>query len=403
MAFLSGPIKTPNVYFFLFTITVIAGITAVTSCTSKHASKTDSSAPYQLIGYILGDQKMTVEPSDATYLTHINYAFANVKSNGKVVLEQEYDSTNLARLTALKDRNPNMKILLSIGGWSWSDHFSDAAFTEESRIRFAQSAFRLMTKYHLDGLDIDWEYPGQEGQDNVYRPADKKNFTLLLKTVRGYLDQQNKKSAQNDQYLLTIAAGSNDNYLDNTNLGEAHRYLDFVNLMTYDFHGSWTNHTGHHSNLFMPANPQRDESSAHTSVKRFIEAGIPSHKIVLGVPFYGRGWSGVDIKDNGLYQLYSESLNDFSFDTLANHLIDKKGFTRHWDNSAKAPYLWQPDSTIFISYEDKQSLRHKANYVKKYNLGGLMYWKHKHDSGRELLRALNSYLQDDPPSLNIFR
>lgn len=185
---LSKPVKILSLYFFLFSI-IIGGTTAITSCNSNNYGQADSSTSYQLMAYILGDHKITVKPSDANHLTHINYAFANVKPDGKVVLEQEYDSTNLARLTALKDYNPDLQILLSIGGWAWSDNFSDAALTDESRIRFAKTAVKIMIKYRLDGLDIDWEYPGQEGQDNVYRPEDKKNFTLLLKTVRRHLNQ----------------------------------------------------------------------------------------------------------------------------------------------------------------------------------------------------------------------
>lgn len=394
VAFLSKQIKISSLCFIVFTI--ISGVTAVTSCTSNNARKANSSTSYQLMAYILGDHKITTKSSDATHLTHINYAFANVKSNGKVVLEQKYDSTNLARLTSLKKYNPNLRILLSIGGWVWSDHFSDAALTKESRNRFARSAVKLLNKYQFDGLDIDWEYPGQEGQDNVFRPEDKHNFTLLLKTVRRHLDQQSENDDRRNHYLLTIAAGSDDSYLNNTNLGEAHQYLDFVNLMTYDFHGSWTEHTGHHSNLYLPSDMQQDESSAHASVERFAVAGVPSQKIVLGVPFYGRGWGGVENKNNGQYQMYSESLDGFSYDTLARHFIDQNGFIRQWDKSAKAPYLWHPDSTIFISYEDEQSLQHKAAYVKENKLGGMMYWEHTHDPDRTLLKALNSYLQSTP-------
>ncbi len=391
MTFLSKPTQRLSFYFLLLTI-IASVISAVLSCSSDINEQAANSNSYQLMGYVLGDHKITVKPSDANHLTHINYAFANVKPDGSVVLEQKYDSTNIARLTALRDYNSDLKILLSIGGWAWSDHFSDAALTEESRNRFAQSAVRLMKKYRLDGLDIDWEYPGQEGQDNVYRPEDKKNFTLLLKAVRHHLDQQNKNDPREEQYLLTIAAGADQDYLNNTNLGVAHRYLDFVNLMTYDFHGSWTDHTGHHANLYLSSDIGQDEPSANNSVKIFNEAGVPSHKIILGVPFYGRGWSGIEKSNNGRYQTYSESLDGFSYDTLSNHFIDQEGFNRYWDKTAKAPYLWHPDSTIFITYEDKESLRHKVNYVKENNLGGIMYWEHTNDTNRILLKALNSYL-----------
>jgi chitinase len=371
---------------------IATGILIFTHCTTPDkTTDSDKASANRLIGYVLGDQNLSVKQTDANLLTHINYAFANVTENGDVVLEHTYDSTNIARLTALRNHNPDLKILLSIGGWVWSDYFSNAALTEESRIRFARTAVGLMTKYRLDGLDIDWEYPGQPGEDNIYRPEDKKNFTLLLKTVREHLDRKSDREAGNKHYLLTIAAGTNDLYQNHTNMAEVQRYLDFVNLMTYDFHGSWTDHTGHHSNLFPPSKILDGESSTEASVKSFIQAGVPAHKIVLGVPFYGRGWAGVNIADNGLHQSYSKPLGGFSYDSLANHIIGKNGFVRHWDETSKAPYLWNPDSTIFITYEDKQSLKFKANYVKENKLGGLMYWEHKHDPDRILLNALNSY------------
>lgn len=382
-------VKIRDLYFFLFMIVTITGgiIILLASCGTRENIHISDPPSNRLVGYILGKEKLAVEPADATLLTHINYAFANVTAEGTVVLEQEFDSTHLARLTALRDYNPDLKILLSIGGWTWSDYFSDAALTEASRARFARSAVELMLKHQLDGLDIDWEYPGQPGEDNVYRPGDKENFTLLLKTVREYLNRQG------DRYLLTIAAGANDRYLDHTNMKSVHRYLDFVNLMTYDFHGSWTNHTGHHSNLYLTPADSGDESSADAGVIRFIRAGVPAQKIVLGVPFYGRGWSGVDDKNNGLFQAYYEPLGGLSYDSLANHHVDRNGFTRYWDEAAQAPYLWHPDSTIFITYEDEHSLRNKADYVREQGLGGMMYWEHSHDAGRKLLNALNSYLQ----------
>lgn len=389
MLLFTNSIRNFRAPFLLCIFIIITGsLTAVSSCTSKSSEK---SASYQLMGYLLGNHEISVTPSDATSLTHINYAFANVTADGKVVLQQEHDSTNLARLTALRDYNPDLKILLSVGGWAWSDHFSDAALTKESRTRFARSAVDLVAKHRLDGLDIDWEYPGQVGQDNTYRPVDKKHFTLLLKKVRTHLDQQQQNDARDERYQLTIAAGADNDYLSHTNLGKAHQYLDYVNLMTYDFHGSWTNHTGHHSNLYqLPG--MEEEPSVNTSVMRLIKTGVPANKIIVGVPFYGRGWSGVDNENNGRYQSYSKSLDGFSYDTLARHFIDKKGFVRHWDNTAKAPYLWQPDSMTFITYEDKQSLKYKVDYVKDHNLAGLMYWEHTDDSNRTLLEALNTYL-----------
>jgi chitinase len=256
-------------------------------------------------------------------LTHVNYAFANVTEEGRVVLGMEGDSSRLAALTDLRDRSSGFDLLLSIGGWEWSDHFSDAALTDASRERFARTAVRLLDKHDLDGLDIDWEYPGQEGQDNEYRSEDKENFTRLLRTVRRHLDEHAAREGRDDAYLLTIAAGAGPSFVENTNMAAAQAPLDFVNLMTYDYHGSWTEHTGHHANLHPPAPPDtaHPQRAASRAVDLFLEAGVPADKLVLGVPFYGRAWGGVEPEDNRLYQSYSSPREGF--------LVRHAGYPHH--------------------------------------------------------------------------
>lgn len=349
------------------------------------------SPEYKRIGYVHGT--VDVSSEEARQLTHINYAFANVTEDGRVVLEREADSVNLARLRALKSENPDLEILLSIGGWVWSDYFSDAALTDSSRAQFARTAVDLLDKHNLDGLDLDWEYPGQPGEDNVYRTEDKKNFTRLLKTVRSSLDEQARREGrlQDDPYLLTIAAGADSSYLNHTNMAAAHQPLDFVNLMTYDFHGAWTEHTGHHANLYPPAVPDSMQRSAAAAVNLFVKAGIPPSKLVLGVPFYGRGWVGVAEKNDGLYQSYAESRGSYSYDTLANHVAGQPGTVEQWDAAAQAPSLWNADSSLLITYENPASLRAKAHFVQSRGLGGIMYWEHNADDGT-LLKTLSESL-----------
>ena len=167
------------------------------------------------------------------------------------VLQMPYDASHLSRLHALKDINPDLKILVSVGGWSWSGNFSDAALTSESRKQFAQSVVDMIREHNLDGIDIDWEYPGQIGAGNVYRPEDKQNFMLLLRDVRRKLEEMSDEEGREgvDRYQLTIATGANGAYQENTEMDKAHKYLDFINIMAYDFHGSWTPTTGHHTNL----------------------------------------------------------------------------------------------------------------------------------------------------------
>ncbi|MDX1619187.1 MAG: glycoside hydrolase family 18 protein [Balneolaceae bacterium] len=359
-------------------------------------SPSPEDAGYRVIGYTLGERGKAIRPSEAAKLTHINYAFANVDWEGNVVLENPEDGKRLHRLTELRAYNPDLKILLSIGGWVWSDYFSDAALTADTRSRFARTSVDLLRKYDLDGIDIDWEYPGQRGEDNIYRPEDRENFNRLLKAVREELNRQGRGDGR--RYLLTIAAGANRSFLEHTDMAEAQKYLDFVNLMTYDFHGSWTPVTGHHTNLF-PTGRNEQSNAAVRAVELFLEAGIPRKKLVLGVAFYGRGWTGVKAENNGLYQSYEKSLPGLSYSEIADSILDRNGFTRYWDNRAKAPYLWNSERKIFYTFDDVESLRHKTEFIRSEGLGGVMYWEHSNDPDEVLLNVLyENLLQVSKPA-----
>ena len=367
---------------------LVAGLTA---CDEGRESGASGEA-LRLIAYLHSPRGVDVRDVDAAKLTHINYAFANVR-NDSVVLESPDDPARLARLTALRDRHPNLRILLSVGGWSWSENFSDAALTEASRETFAQSAVALVTRHHLDGLDIDWEYPGQPGEDNVYREADRENFTRLLRTLREHLDRQSDRDgrAEGRRYELTIAAAAGERYLAHTDLRAAAAYLDFINLMTYDFHGPWTERTGHHANLYPPSGVAAASGAA--AVEALLREGIPAQKIILGAAFYGYAWRGVHPENDGLFQPYGGPVESLPFHELAARYIDRNGYERHWDDAAKAPYLWQSDSLVFISYEDEASLREKGRYVRAKGLGGVMYWEHTGDADGTLLSALYEALR----------
>ena len=348
-----------------------------------------------LIGYVMGSRSTALSPSDARRLTHINYAFANVR-DGRIVLERPADAQQLDSLRALKQYNPDLKLLLSVGGWTWSDHFSDAALTDSSRHRFARSAAAIVEQHQLDGLDIDWEYPGQRGEDNVYRPEDKQNFTRLLRALRSQLDSLGSAHDRTNggRYLLTIAAAVDSTYLANTNMADVQKHLDFVNLMTYDFHGSWTNRTGHHTNLLASSAAPSSAPSGHAGVQRFLGTGVPADKLILGAAFYGRWWTGVSPADQrGRYQSYATAQGTLPYDSLAAHYIDQNGFTRYWDDAAQAPYLWNAETRAFITYDDPASLRAKAEYAREHGLGGIMYWEHSHNADGTLLGTLHDALR----------
>ncbi|MCD6544438.1 MAG: glycoside hydrolase family 18 protein [Flavobacteriaceae bacterium] len=362
----------------------------LSACSTKKENKSiksNNQKQYKVIAYVHGYQDNWGENFEkAKQITHINYAFANIKE-GKVVLEKDKDADDLKKLNALKKVNSDLKILISVGGWSWSKNFSDAALTERSRQIFANSAIDFMLKHQIDGIDLDWEYPGQIGDNNVFRKVDKENFTSILKLIRFKLDSLDS----NNKYLLTIASGANQSYLDHTNMKEAQKYLDFINIMTYDFFTGGSKYTGHHANLYNSEFNIKHPKSAEIAVKQHIKAGIPVGKLVLGVPFYGRWWKRVNPKNNGLYQLSTGVTGAYGYNQIADS-IKSKTFTSYWDKSASAPYIWRAKDSLFLTYENEQSLKIKSSFVKNNQLGGIMFWQFNGDNS-ELLNAIDAHLK----------
>lgn len=355
----------------------------------KKQSDLPNLGPYRVVGYVKSRGDM--HRVNARLLTHINYAFAKLDEQGELVFNNpEQVEQDLAQLQVLREKNPKIKVLLSVGGWG-ADHFSDAALTPASRRRMAQSIVEHISKYNLNGVDLDWEYPGQPGPGIKYRPEDRENFTFLLKTVREYLNGLSEQTGQ--AYLLTIAAPGSKRYFENTEMDVLHQYLDFINVMSYDFYTAGSGVTGHHTGLRKSEGARSSSRNAEAAVALHLEAGIPPHKIVLGAAFYGRGWTGVHPENSGLHQEYERFTKAYTYKELKANYIGKRGFDRYWDRDAQAPYLWQADSTTFISYEDPESLKHKASFVKKQSLGGVMFWEYSQDAEGVLLDTLVKALE----------
>lgn len=370
---------------FLFFMLLLIG------CTGPGEKKTSGGEDYKLIAYVAGWGNFDLASIDHSKLTHINYAFANIVE-GRAVMELAEDSANMATLVSFKETSHDLKILLSVGGWVWSNWFSDAALTASSREIFAQSIVELIKRHDLDGVDLDWEYPGQRAEDNAFRPIDKDNFTLMLKEIREKLDKLGIETGDR-HYLLTIASGSDQAYFDHTNLGKAQRYLDFINVMTYDFYNGWMFQTGHHANLYPSKKEKFRGNSAVETIERHLAAGVPVEKLVLGFPFYGRMWEGVHTSATGLYQSAATGGIIISYDKIVG--LDANSWESHWDQSASAPYLWNPDSQVFISYENPKSIGLKVDYIKEHSLSGAMFWEYSNDHKQQLLDELYHQLNAD--------
>ena len=251
-----------------------------------------------IIAYVGGFRGLlNTDSINVRRLSHINYAFVDVKDNRAWLHNEATDTGNLRRLSELKNKKPDLKILISLGGWSWSKNFSDAVLSDSSTRNFANSCIDIMAKYKLDGVDIDWEYPGMRGDNNKFRPEDKEHYTLLFKYLREGLDSLSKLTG--NRYLVTTAVGASQSYIDHTEMDKVQQYADYINIMSYDYRGGNDTVSGHHTNLYSSPDDITDEST-DKSVKAFMAAGVPAEKIVVGIGFYGKGWEMQSNDNNGL-------------------------------------------------------------------------------------------------------
>lgn len=366
-------------------ILVCASLFVACKSGSEVANKTPGRV---IIGYVPGFRgELDHTRIDARKLTHINYAFVNVKDSAAWLTNLATDSINFRKLNSLKKDNPDLKILISLGGWSWSENFSDAVLTPSSRKKFAASCALIIKQYNLDGVDIDWEYPGFLGEDNVFRPEDRENFTLMFKSLREELNALSQLSGK--AYILTTAVPEFTGFLDKTDMDEVVHYLDYVNIMTYDFHTGAGDTVGHHSNLYQARHSAR---SADKGVRNYIDAGVPAAKIVLGIPFYGRSWIVRDSVNHGLGRIADSVVRAGGYTFIKDSLVNRHGFIRYWDKESSSPYLFNAAKNQLVVYDDEESVRIKCLYVQEKELAGVMFWEYESDPKLYLLNAINENL-----------
>lgn len=325
-----------------------------------------------VLGYATGKGLDQMTKEDALRLTHVNVAFGVIEKGLLSMRCVPNLKEQLARVRAL---NPELKIVLSIGGWT-AGGFSLMSRTQEGREAFGASVKTVLDDYGLDGVDIDWEYPcsGEAGID--FDPSDRENFTYLMQEMR---------KAAGDHRIVSIAAGGGDYFVRDTEMDKVAAICNYVQIMTYDLN-CFTHTTRHHTSLYALAGSY-PQGNADYCTKIFTKGGVPKEKIVLGAAFYSRKWTGVKNEKNGLLQ-DAESIGGYGpgYGELVEQYIGKNGFVRYWDDVAKAPYLF--DGSTFITYEDAQSIAEKCAYIKENGLLGLMYWEHSCDPSGELLKAI---------------
>ncbi|CAB4495243.1 unnamed protein product [Rhizophagus irregularis] len=313
---------------------------------------------------------------DSDKVTHILYAFANIKPDGEVFLGDSWADTdkhfegdswndekknlygNFKQLGLLKMKKKHFKVSLSIGGWSWSTNFPSVASKSDSRKKFVTSSIELLKDLGLDGLDIDWEYPQNEG--------DAKNYVKLLKELREALDEYSESQNHSHKLLLTAALPCGEEQYKKMKLKDMNKYLDLFYLMAYDFSGSWSSKASHQSNLY------GSDLSTHKAVDYYISKGVDEDKIVIGMPMYGRAFQNT----NG----FGSSYNGVGEGTWEQGVYDYKKLprqnaTEHFDEKAIASYSYSASDREFVTYDNPQVIIHKTDYVKHNNLRGVMFWE----------------------------
>ncbi|WP_199200248.1 glycoside hydrolase family 18 protein [Adhaeribacter arboris] len=315
---------------------------------------------------------------DVNQMTHIIFCFGHLEGN-RFKVRSAQDTATIQKMVSLKKKNPQLKVIVSLGGWGGCETCSSVFSTKKGRKEFAQSIKELHQYFGTDGLDLDWEYPAVEGfPGHKYTPADKQNFTKLVKTLR--------KLGSN--YELSFAAGGFKEFLDKAvEWKKVMRQVDYVNLMTYDLINGYSKVTGHHTGLYSTPN---QESSTDFAVNYLINLGIPREQLIVGAAFYGRMFQNVENVNNGLSQP-GKFKGAVDFKDLATQLPADSGYVSFWDETAKAPYLYNPAKKLFFTYDDKRSMELKTKYVLDKKLGGIMFWQLGSDTYTEgLLQTIHN-------------
>ncbi|MGW4204583.1 glycoside hydrolase family 18 protein [Streptomyces sp. NPDC004726] len=433
--------------------TSLSSTAAAAAAAAADRDDSDDDKPaYKRIGYFtqwgIYGRDFQVKDMDtsgqAAKLTHINYAFGNVSPDGKCFIggpAGEGDSWadyvrpvpaadsvdgvtdspdqklagNFNELRELKAKHPGLKVMISLGGWSWSTHFSNAVLTEAKRKAFVSSCIDLYIKGNLpvdgarggagaaaglfDGIDIDWEWPGSSGDDDtIFRPEDKKNFTALVREFRVQLDAYAKSEAKQrhgkrkhydlSAYVPTAPAKIDAGF----EVRKIMRDFDFVNLQGYDFHVSGEKTTNQQSALYA-----ENDFSVDQTVRDWLRRGAPAHKLVMGMPFYGQGWTGVTGGGDGMGQpaerpapaTFAAGYEDYK----ALKKLAASGQYKVYRENGSA---WLFDGSTLWTYDDPQVLRAKTSYIRDKGLGGAMFWSLDADTADgELTTAVDRGLSQD--------
>jgi chitinase len=375
---------------------ILAGVLAGLVALSARAQAAAQVAAYY-------DGGMPVARIPAAKIDDLIYAFGEPNEAGLCAPPTAAQTGTFAALRALRRRHPGLRLLVSIGGWDQAPQYSDIALTARSRRRFAASCIEaFVVGQGFDGIDLDWEFPVHGGMSRA-RPQDRADATALVREFRRQLDALGRR--RHRHFLLTMATpagtwqdGGAYSVGDSYDLAALARSVDWLNVMTYDMNNIFSPASGFNAPLAADPHdpqpqPQRSRDNLTGAVRYYEAHGVPADKIMLGMAFYGRGFTGVSARDAGLYSKFSGGFPETPWKTVESQFLGSAQWVRHWSPTAQAPWLYDASRHIFFTYDDPLSLGIKADFVRRKRLRGVMIWVlGEDDRENSLLNALVSHL-----------
>lgn len=356
-------------------VTVMQGLTGTSG--GMLPVEAESRRSSRVVMYVHDNAGFVPSDQQAELLDQVNYAFA-LLNDGKAT---DSHWRGIRAMSAWLKRHPQVDGVLSVGGWG-ADGFSQACMTEEGRQKLADSILALMDEYGFVGVDIDWEYPGFSTAGIASDPSDTQNWYALLSLLRAGLDE--RAAARGRPYWLSVAVGAGKAQLDQMDGSRLTQLVDQVVLMAYDLKG-FDRTTGHHAGLYPDGKTQE---SAAWAAQALLNSGLEKHKLLLGVPSYGRVWRQVDGGD-GLNQRAGTSGNKtLTYGEVQQ--LESQGYTCYWDEEAQA--AWYYNGSSFVSAENPQSIAAKMRHIQQNGWLGAAVWSWNNDADGMMLTTMNEAL-----------